>query len=245
MVSGTVRPARLSPWGRLVTASAILVVGGAVALLAAGVASRQERIVSYAVAGALNGVTLDVGDADVEIVRGGARRAIDVRRTDRYAFGHPARFERTVGDGTVRLRSRCPETIADACSVSYRVVVPDNLPVDVRTGGGTVRLSEYHGSARVQTGSGDIDVGGFCGFSLSARTASGDVSAAASCAPQQLSLRSRTGSVRAVVPPGRYQVDAESASGSREVRGLSPVADAPFSIQALSSSGDVQVEGGQ
>jgi putative adhesin len=223
----------------------VLVVGAAAVLLVLDLASRQERIVSYEVAGALNGVTLDVDDADVDIVRGGGRRAIDVRRTDRYAFGHSARFERTIAGGTVRLRSRCPQTVTHTCAVSYRIVVPDNLPVDVRTGAGTVRLSDYHGSARVSTGSGDIDVGGFCGFSLNARTASGDVSATASCAPQQLSLRSRTGSVHAVVPPGRYQVDAESASGSREVRGLSAVADAPFSIQALSSSGDVQVEGGQ
>ena len=45
------------------------------------------------------------------------------------------------------------------------------------------------------------------------------------------------------VPPGRYQVEAESASGSESVRGLDAVADAPFAIQALSSSGNVSVRG--
>jgi len=46
------------------------------------------------------------------------------------------------------------------------------------------------------------------------------------------------------VPRGRYQVDAESASGGRTVNGITAASDAPFAIQALSSSGSVTVEGG-
>ena len=42
--------------------------------------------------------------------------------------------------------------------------------------------------------------------------------------------------MRVVVPPGRYQVDAESASGATRVRGVDAATDAPFAIQALSSS---------
>jgi DUF4097 and DUF4098 domain-containing protein YvlB len=130
-----------------------------------------------------------------------------------------------------------------ACSVRYRVVVPDNVPVTVRTAGGTVRFRGYRGSARVTTRSGDVDITGFCGFSLQARAESGDIAAGAACPPQQLTLRSTSGSVQVFVPPGRYQVEAESAAGSHSVRGLDAVADAPFAIQALSSSGDVTVEG--
>jgi hypothetical protein len=48
--------------------------------------------------------------------------------------------------------------------------------------------------------------------------------------------------VRAEVPPGRYQLDAESASGHRIVRGVTAATDSPFAIQAFSSSGDVVVE---
>jgi hypothetical protein len=48
--------------------------------------------------------------------------------------------------------------------------------------------------------------------------------------------------VHALVPPGRYEVDAQSTSGTRIVRGVATVADAPFSLQALSTSGDVLVE---
>jgi Putative adhesin len=234
---------RLSPWGALVAVSAVLVVGAAAALLIATIASSKERQVRFAVRGSLSGVSLDVGNADVEIAGGGRRAVLEVERTDQYAFGHDAVVTRTVVMGELRLRSRCPKAVPHACSSHYRLVVPDNVPVDVRTSGGTVRLRGYRGSARLTTRSGDIDVSGFCGFLLQARAESGDIDASAACAPQQLTLRSTDGSVHTFVPPGRYQVEAESTNGGERVSGVAAVSDAPFSIQALSSSGDVVVEG--
>jgi hypothetical protein len=241
-MAGSARTSRLSPWGRLVLASALLVVGALVALAVWDLASHEERISSYSVRGQLNGVALDVGDADVLVAGGGPRATLAVRQTDRFAFGHHARMQRTATSGVFRIRSRCPSTVLHACSVAYRLTVPDNVPVDVRTGGGTVRFRGYRGSARVSAGSGDINVDAFCGFSLQARARSGSVTANASCPPQELSLRSSSGSVHAIVPPGRYRIDAATSSGRREVRGIASVSDAPFSLDAFSSSGDVVVE---
>jgi hypothetical protein len=242
-MNGPAPTRRISPWGELVAISALLVVGAAAALLIATVASSHERAVRFAVSGSLSGVSLDVGNADVEIAGGGRRELVEVQRTDRLAFGHDAVVSRTVAMGELRLRSRCPKVVPHACSSRYRLVVPDNVPVDVRATGGTVRLRGYRGSARVTTRAGDIDVQGFCGFSLQARAESGDIATSAACAPQELVLRSTAGSVSASVPPGRYQVEAESTNGSERVSGVSAVSEAPFSIQALSSSGDVVVEG--
>jgi len=242
-MNGPAPTRRISPWGELVAISALLVLGAAAALLIATVASSHERAVRFAVSGSLSGVSLDVGNADVEIAGGGRRELVEVQRTDRLAFGHDAVVSRTVAMGELRLRSRCPKVVPHACSSRYRLVVPDNVPVDVRATGGTVRLRGYRGSARVTTRAGDIDVQGFCGFSLQARAESGDIATSAACAPQELVLRSTAGSVSASVPPGRYQVEAESTNGSERVSGVSAVSEAPFSIQALSSSGDVVVEG--
>jgi Putative adhesin len=242
-MNGPASTRRISPWGAVVAVSAVLVVGAAAALLIASAASSQEREVRFAVRGSLSGVSLDVGAADVEVVGGGQRELLEVRRTDRFAFGHDAVLIRTVSMGELRLRSRCPKTVPHSCSSSFRLVVPDNVPVAVRASTGTVRLRGYRGSARITTRSGDIDVGAFCGFSLQARAESGDITAGAACAPQSLVLRSTDGSVRASVPSGRYQVEAESTNGDERVSGVSSVGDAPFSIQALSSSGDVAVEG--
>lgn len=225
------------------SASAVLVAGCLIALAAWGFGSQHEQVVSFDVHGALQGVLLDLGDADVEVVRGTSADQVAVQRTERYSFDRTPTTARSVDAGVLHVTSRCPVTVLHTCSTAYRVVVPDNVPVDVRTTSGAVQLSDYHGSARVATNSGDVDVRAFCGFSLQVRAETGDVGVGSSCAPERLSLRSTRGFVHATVPPGRYQVDAESASGTQQVRGITQATDAPFSIQALSTSGDVLVEG--
>jgi putative adhesin len=234
---------RVSPWGRVVALSALLVVGGAVALAVGAFASTRERIVSYPVTGSLRGVAFDLADGAIVIVGGGRRDAVTVQRTERYAFGHDAESRRWVQDGVFRVRSRCPTTLMGRCRVDYRVTVPDNLPIEVRTGSGSVEVSDYRGTAMLTTGSGDIQVAGFCGFSLDARAGSGDVHAHTACAPPKLSLRANSGSVTAQVPAGTYEMDAESASGSEKVSGVKATEQSPFAITALSGSGDVTVEG--
>lgn len=242
-MSGPERASRLSPWGRLVAACAVVVVGVAAALLIWSVASSTERRVSYTVGGTVEGLTLDLDDADVVIEGAGRRTSVAVQHTDRYGFGHAATSTRTIRRGMFHIASRCPSTVLHGCSVSYRLQVPDNVPVSIRTGDGSVRLDGYRGSARIVTGHGDVDVRGFCGFSLQARAdGGGDVAAQMACPPQQLSLRTTTGSVHAVIPPGRYRVDASTSGGEPELRGLAPVAESPFSVQAVSGSGDVLVE---
>jgi hypothetical protein len=234
---------RPSPWSTLVAASAAIVAGTALVVGVWWAATREERVSSYAVRGSLNGVTLDLGDADAAIVGGGERPGVGVRRTDHSAFGRRAVTRRDVSGGVLRIRSRCPSSVLGSCSASYRLTVPDNVPVTVRTGAGDVRFDRYHGSARIDTTDGDIAVDAFCGFALQARAETGAVRAATSCAPERMELRSATGDVRAVVPPGRYRVDADSDSGRRTVEGISAADDAPFSIQALSTAGDVDVLG--
>jgi hypothetical protein len=223
--------------------SAVLVYGSGLALLVGNLATREDRVTEYRVRGTLQGVDLDLGNGSVEVLRGGPRAVLTVRDTGRSAYGHRASSGRSIADGVLRVRSRCPQTVLRSCSVAYRLVVPDNVPVDVRTDTGAVRFRDYRGSARVRTRSGDVDVTGFCGFSLQARAESGSLAAQTSCPPPQLSLRSTSGDVHAVVPTGRYQVEAESASGGRDVEGVVATSDAPFSLQALSSSGDVEVRG--
>jgi hypothetical protein len=233
---------RLSSWGRLVAVCAVVVAAFLAVLAAWDLTSRHERVVASTVAGNVDGLDLDLGDADVLIAGGGRRPTVGIERTDRFAFGHDAQVRPALDGSVFRLRSRCPSSVPKTCSVSYRITVPDNVPVDVRTSGGNVRFADYIGSARVATDSGDIDVSGFCGFSLQARAGTGDIAAATACPLQRLTLRATSGAVHATVPPARYSIEAESASGAEHVRGLQAATDAIYSIQALSSSGDVTVE---
>jgi hypothetical protein len=233
---------RPSAWGWLVTACGVLVGAALLALLVWWLVSRQTTVATYSVRGTVNGIALDLGAADAEIVGGGDRPAVEVRRTDRYAFGRQATAHRRTDGGMLAIRSRCPDSVLATCSASYRLTVPDNVAVTVRTTSGNVRFTGYRGSAQVDTGTGAIVVSGYCGFALRARSQSGDVTAGASCPLERLELRSRTGDLRATVPPGRYRVDADTDVGRRSVRGVTEADDAPLEIQALSSSGDVTVE---
>jgi hypothetical protein len=235
---------RASAWAWLVAVSACLVVGSFLTLAVWWLLSSETSVASYSVRGSVSGIDLDLAGADALIVGGGDRAAVEVRRTDEFAFGRRALSERRAQSGVLAIRSRCPRTVMAACSSSYRLTVPDNVQVTVRTTSGNVRFTDYRGSAQVDTGSGNIAVTGFCGFLLRARALAGSVSAEASCALERMELRSRTGDVTAVVPPGRYQVDADSDVGRRTVQGLTSADDAPFQIQALSSAGDVTVEAG-
>jgi Toastrack DUF4097 len=234
---------RPSAWAWLVVVSAVLVGGLVVTLGIWWAASHETRITSYSVQGSLGGVELDLGAGSAEFVRGG-QGALEVRRTDRFSFDHPATERRDVRGGVLHIGTACPKTVPSGCEVAYRVAVPDNVPVTVRTTTGTVKLGDLRSSARVKTDSGNVVVDGFCGFQLSARSRAGDVRANTVCSPERMELRSGEGDVRAVVPRGRYRVDAVSDAGRQRVRGLTVTDDAPFLIQALSTRGAVEVQGG-
>ena len=235
---------RPSAWGWLVTVSACL-VGGGILLAAAGWAlTTERRIASYAVSGPVTAVTFDLGAADADIIGGADGEPVRVRRVERFAFGHGPVIRRDASGGELRVWQRCPEAVLGACSADYRIEVPPNAQVTVRTTTGDVNMRGYRGRAAIDTASGDIDVDAYCGFSLRASAASGDVAATATCQTDDLELRSRTGDVRAVVPPGRYEIDADSDAGDRRVVGLTQVEGASFRVQALSSTGDVIVEAG-
>ena len=67
--------------------------------------------------------------------------------------------------------------------------------------------------------------------------------ATADCSPDRMELRSGSGNVHAVVPAGRYRVDANNDAGDARVRGVVAADDASFAVQAFSGGGDVLVEG--
>jgi hypothetical protein len=238
------RARRASPWWWLVAISGVVLALTAAVMAVWWATSSQLREVGYDVRGPLSTLELDLEDASVTIV-GGTTGPVHVQRTEEFAFGRaPERMRELEGDG-LRIESHCPDTVLGTCRVAYRIAVRDNVQLDVRTSSGNVRITGLSGSARIETGSGAIAVDGFCGFRLSAISASGDVRGAAGCSPDRLELRSGSGDVDAVVPTGRYRIDANSDRGSATISDSLAVADdAPFAVQAISGSGDVTVEAG-
>ena len=115
--------------------SALLVVGGAVALAIGAFASTRERRRHLPGRPARSqGCTFDLADGDIVIVGGGRRDTVEVRR-DGALLVRPPAADRARVDGR-----RVPRALAlpgrrcsGPCRVGYRVVVPDNVALDIRT----------------------------------------------------------------------------------------------------------------
>jgi Putative adhesin len=230
-------------WTALVVGSVALLLLVAAALATSHGLTTRTEIASYLARGTPERIVLTLRSGNAEVV-GGARGAVEVRRTARYSYGHRPTERRSATDGQLRIASGCPSVLFGGCTASYRLTIPDNVPVTVRTAGGTVRLAGIRGSAQIESGAGDVDVDTFCGFSLSIQTTSGHARTTASCSPQRLEMSSASGDLNATVPVGSYRIEAESERGAREVTDLEGSSQAPFEIRMISESGDVTAGGG-
>ena len=76
------------------TVCAGLVIASGLTLVVWWLVTDETSVASYAVRGSVNGIMLDLGAADAEIVGGGDRPAVEVRRTDEFAFGRRAESRR-------------------------------------------------------------------------------------------------------------------------------------------------------
>ena len=134
--------------------------------------------------------------------------------------------------------------VVGSCSASYRMVVPNDVPISIRTEHGNIRIDGYRGSADIATNSGAINVEDYCGFVLGAATASGNVTVSSACSPERLTLRSDSGNVSAVVPSGELPDPSRVRRRRYDVRGLTDDDGAPWAIEALSNTGNVSVRAG-
>jgi hypothetical protein len=232
---------RLHGWSAAVALSAAIFVLVAAALGAGWLTSLTSHTTVYTYAGPVKRVSIQLSSGDATIV-GSPSPAVQVRRTDRYAFGHRAAERRTYGSGQLAVWAACPRVVVGSCSASYEVAVPETATVEVHTTSGDVRLEGFRGTATVRTGSGSVDAEAYCGFGISAASGSGDLHVAAACAPQYLQLHTGSGDVSAQVPPGRYRIRA--AGAGRRVTGVTSDPNAPFSLDLHSGSGAVTVGGG-
>jgi hypothetical protein len=232
------RPRR---WNVAVAASAAIFVVVGLVLGIGWLTSHHDGETKFYLPGPVKQVTLQLSSGDAVIVPSGST-AVEVRRTDDYAFGHRARERRSYRDGALTVTSSCPRIVVGSCSASYEVAAPETATVDVRTTDGKVRLDGFRGSANVRTGAGNVVAAAYCGFGLSAVSGSGDLRVAAACAPQHLQLHTGSGDVVALVPPGRYRIEA--SGGHRRVTGVTSDPSAPFTLDAHSGSGSVTIGGG-
>ena len=204
--------------------------------------TRETRTTSYRVLGDLAGIRLDLGDADVEIDGGG--------HGGRGAARRPVRVRQAVGGAPHHGRRPLHHRLALPGPGARRL--PHGLPADrarQRPDRDRDRRAARCGSRACARRSRSAPARGrsprpaFCGFSLRASSDSGDVTrgrrvlgrpARAALAQRR---RARGGARPAATRSTPRATRARPASAAS-----TPVDDAPFQIQALSTSGDVTVE---
>ena len=224
----------------LVALSTLALAAAAAVMGGLWLATSGTRSSSYAFSGPLMGIEIDVGSGDVHVL-GGGRSDVHVRKTERSVYGQSPRERLALESGVLKIGSQCASLIVGTCSAKYELSVPDNVALTIRTTDGDVHLEGYRGSANVATTRGRIAINGFCGFLLQAKAGRGDIAVDTQCAPERLDLRSDRGDVTAVVPKGRYRIEADTNDGRVLLSGVIAADDALWEIQALSGSGDVTI----
>lgn len=221
---------------RRLLAILIAVVGtsGVVVVALATFAPTEEKV-TLTQPGPIRTVEIDVESGSVSVVPGGGDGAT-VDRTRRYLWGAPRTTEALV-DGVLRIDARCQRVVTFGCAVDYRLSVPADVPVRIRTGrgsvtvggmagmvevatsSGSVRLAGTKGPAKVTTSAGNVDGVDLVASFLDATTGAGNVRLSLAEPPGRLGLKTGAGTIDVALPaaPGGYRVDAETDAGKVDV----------------------------
>ena len=211
----------LSPWGRVVAISALLVVGGIAALVIASFASTSGG--AAAVPGRrarVEASTFDVADGDIVIVGGGRRDSVEVQRAGALLVRAPA-ADREAARAAASFAP--PLALSDVAARPVPRLLPRGRarqrrarhPHDVRRRQ-PARLPRL-GPDHHRRGRGSTSPATAATRSTPVRAPARSPSRptarrrACRCAP-------RSGAIRAVMPTGRYDLDAESDSGRARAR---------------------------
>lgn len=201
----------------------------------------------------------DLGDMDIWIEPGSGTTAtvrVVMRARDadwgREVFER-MRFEARASGGGLSLAARDPNVDwrerRDRGGVGFvaRVSLPERFDLDLRTGDGDVRVDRARGAAEIETGDGDLSIGGLSGPSIRLHTADGDV-VADELDAERIELRTSDGDIRVDRLAGRLEAhtgDGDVRIGVARFAGLSvQTGDGDISVEADASiRADVELRG--
>jgi hypothetical protein len=185
--------------------------------------------------GPIRSVEVDLEAGRVTVVPGEGDGAT-VDRTRRHLWGEPEVSETAVA-GVLRIVAECQRIVTFGCGVDYRLEVPTGVTVRIRTGRGSVSVSDIAGMVEVDTGSGSVrlartkgpvrvntSAGNVEGVDLApdfldATTNAGRIRLSLAEPPGRLGLRTGAGNIDVGLPrvPGGYRVDADAGAGRVDI----------------------------
>jgi hypothetical protein len=238
---------------------AVCVLGFGVMQAVAQLAHEEETVVRHFDGAGLRLVDVDNSAGSVHIV-GTQGDRVTVRARVSHGLRATGESARVDGDRLV-LHGSCPVIASNFCEVSYTVVVPEDVDVDIRAGGrisvsdvtGDVEASTDDGRVEAARVDGDVDLasdnGRVVGTDLRSDIARADsdngrVELGFLAPPRTVSARSDNGSVEVVLPrtTAYYRIDdVSSDNGSAATPEIRIDPESDRSLTASSDNGDVTV----
>jgi DUF4097 and DUF4098 domain-containing protein YvlB len=211
------------------------------AIVGAGSGLADDWTHSYPVSGTPD-LRIETNDGAV-IVRGSQQKTVEARVTTtgwKIAPGEVVVHEHQTGD-SVTLEVKIPNHHWNVGNRSLKIEVsaPENAKLNVRTGDGSVRISNVQGEVRVNTGDGGIDADGVAGV-FEASTGDGHIRVAGRF--DSLYLHTGDGSVEADTAAGskvagRWQLE----TGDGHVT-LNVPKDLAADLEAKTGDGHISVD---
>ena len=116
----------------------------------------------------------DVGSVTLTGASSSGARVVITSDRDDFGSLYDINFEENPGSASVRVRRKDHFGWSEHISVHFEVQVPSQTQTEVRTGGGSIELSNLRGDSELKTSGGAIDVSGLSGR-LDAKTSGGPI----------------------------------------------------------------------
>jgi hypothetical protein len=167
----------------------------------------------------------DVGSVVVTGTSSSGARVVITSDRDDFESLYDVSFEENPGNAGVRVRRRDHWGWSEHISVHFEVQVPSQTETEIRTGGGSVRLSGLRGDSELKTSGGTIEVSGLSGR-LEAKTSGGSIrlqevdgDARVDTSGGKIDVVSLDGSLNAHTSGGPIHVDRVSGHVAAETSG--------------------------
>jgi len=179
---------------------------------------------------------VDVASGDVRIVGSDVQTVTIIAKIE----GRSNHLGHDLSEGALSVFDECNDS---PCGVDIEALVPKDLPLEIHTGSGDIRLDATHAPLVIETGSGDIAGADLGGLDLAAETGSGDIELRVLSPLERVDVHTGSGDVQLAVPAGSYRLDVTTGSGDESVSGVSHDASSTSSIDVDTGSGDVRIRG--
>ncbi|MFE9450754.1 DUF4097 domain-containing protein [Streptomyces sp. NPDC006739] len=216
---------RLQTHALAVAASAALAVGGLSACSALGQKTFED---DSALSQKVTSIHLDSKDGGVKVEASANTSKVLVHRKVDYRGDKPSGTSFHVENGVLTLLG-CGKD----CGIEYDVKVPAGLPVtggtsngdltlddvgtvNVHTTNGEIAVNGASGPVKLRTSNGEVRVKGVKGGGIDTQTSNGAVTIE-TATPQNIKGRTTNGSLTVTAPAAKYQITADTSSGSKKV----------------------------